>query len=56
MAWKVFASPRLAGVRRVLGAEEDVAAHTIGEPVVDRTDVQIHGLERAECPLHGADG
>jgi hypothetical protein len=37
-------------------AEEDVRAHPIGQPVMDRTDLQINSLDAAERPLHQGQG
>jgi hypothetical protein len=33
-------------------AKKDVCAHVVLETVMDREHLQIHGLERAECPLN----
>ena len=37
-------------------AQEDVGAHPLGQPVVDRADVEVDGLDRADGPLDQAEG
>ena len=37
-------------------AEEDMRAHAIGQPVIDRPDLEIDGLDAAERPLHQGEG
>ena len=37
-------------------AQEDVGAHPLGQPVVDRADMEVDGLDRADGPLDQAEG
>ena len=37
-------------------AQKDVGARPLGQPAVDRADVKVDGLDRADGPLDQAEG